>query len=157
MKSHWMGAAVLGAALVLSPVATADVAPEAPAQVTTEQQIDGVYGTHEGFREFFDALQKAAAARDKAALAGMIKYPFETQIAGKQVTLTSEADAVGTFDSLFSLPVLKDVTDQKWEELFVNYQGVMIGNGAVWFSPECLDTECKKLGPVKIIAINQPG
>lgn len=48
--------------------------------------------------------------------------------------------------------IVSAVTKQKYEDLFVNSHGVMIGNGQVWVNGVCKDDACKKRD-VKIITI----
>ena len=44
------------------------------------------------------------------------------------------------------------ITAQKWQDLFVNYQGIMIGNGQVWINGICKDDKCAAFD-VKVVTI----
>jgi hypothetical protein len=95
------------------------------------------------------------SAEDRAAVAAMVAYPFETTIAGEDVTLASKDEFARRYDELFTPAVVAAVEQQTYATLFANAEGVMIGNGEVWFSGICADATCSDAS-VKIIAVNQP-
>lgn len=41
---------------------------------------------------------------------------------------------------------------QRYGSLFVNYQGVMFGNGEVWINGICREASCKRFD-VKVVAL----
>ena len=48
--------------------------------------------------------------------------------------------------------MVKAVSEQDFGKVFVNQQGVMIGDGQVWLNGQCLDQSCTKT-EVKVITI----
>ena len=48
--------------------------------------------------------------------------------------------------------MVKAVSAQDFGKVFVNQQGVMIGDGQVWLSGQCLDAACTRT-EVKVITI----
>lgn len=153
MRSVRLAAVLFGAAILFTPGPSRADAGPGPAEM--DERLDALFGAHEPFHAFFDQLQKLAAEGDKAAIATLVAYPFETEVDKKKTVLKSEADFTASYDKLFTPGVLKEIEQQTYETLFARDQGVMIGGGSVWFAASCADDECKTLNPVKIIAINQ--
>ena len=57
---------------------------------------------------------------------------------------------------IFTARVRNAILRQRFEKVFGNYQGVMIGDGAVWFDHTCVRKDCKPpLGPIKIRTVNR--
>ena len=85
-------------------------------------------------RRFVRALQDAVEADDRPALAGMLRTPFTTHDRGREVRTYPDARAVlADLDALFTPRVRKAILAAKGDALFVRDQGVMIGDGEVWF------------------------
>ncbi len=125
-------------------------AASAHAQTAAEvdASLDALFGAHAPYRQFFDALQKAVGAGDKAAVAALVDYPFQARIAGKAVKLRDAAHFIADYDKIVTPKVKQAVAGQTYATLFANWQGVMIGDGEVWFSGVGKDNA------VKITAIN---
>jgi hypothetical protein len=85
----------------------------------------------------------------------MIAYPLETRIAGLPVTLAAPEDVVRRYDQLFTPLVVAAIERQTFATLFANAEGVMVGDGEVWFSGVCGDEACADVA-VRIIAVNPP-
>jgi len=113
-----------------------------------DSQLDTLFGAHEQYRTFFGKLKGAVAAADKQAVATMIDFPFATRIGGKAVKVRDVKHFVADYDKIITLKIRDAVAKQRYEDLFANWQGVMIGDGEVWFSG-IGDNDT-----VKIIAIN---
>lgn len=110
--------------------------------------LDALFGEHVPYRNFFERLKQAIANNDRAAVAAMIDYPFRARIGGKSVTLRDPAHFIAEFDRIVTARVRQAVLDQQYETLFANWQGVMIGDGEIWFSA------VGKKGEIRITAIN---
>ena len=50
----------------------------------------------------------------------------------KTVTINNAQEMLANYDSVFTENVKKAVAGEKVEDLFVNAQGVMVGNGELW-------------------------
>jgi hypothetical protein len=154
----------LGACLA-APAAFAQTPPPAPAPAAppaaadpaaaVDAQLDTLFGSHEEFKTFLADLQKATAAEDKKAVAGMIAYPFKTKVDGKDVTYENAKALTAAYDDVFTPATLLAIKNQTYETLFATDMGVMIGSGHVWFSQIMSDDPEPKPTGVKIIAINQ--
>jgi hypothetical protein len=143
--------------LVLSmAIALAAVAPAlAQSEAETSARLEALFGAHEPYEAFLATLKDAVSAKDKRSVAAMIAYPLGTRIAGEEVMLGSEDDLVRRYDQLFTPPVLAAALGQTYATLFATADGVMIGDGEIWFSGICADETCSEVS-VKIIAVNPP-
>lgn len=115
--------------------------------------LDDLYGDHAPYHAFFEKLKKAVAENDKKAVASMVDYPFMARIDDRAVTIRDAAHFVADYDKVFTTKVKRAVSNQTYPSLFANWQGIMIGDGEVWFSGICSDESCKQQA-VKIIAVN---
>lgn len=136
------------ALIVLSCVTAALGVPQAAAQTAAEMNatLDTLFGEHERFEVFLTDLQQSVVDDDEAGLAGMISYPISVNIDGTSTSIADEAEFASNFDDIVTADVKDAVASQNYENLFANWQGIMIGDGEVWFS--MVDNA------VKIITIN---
>ena len=79
-------------------------------------------------------------------LSGMINYPIFAKISGERAEFTTSEDFIENFDLIFNEKIRTAINNVDYNNLFSNYQGVMIGDGEIWMS--IID------GEMKIIAIN---
>lgn len=108
--------------------------------------------TAEEVRSFAREIQTAVAARSWAELAGRIQYPIT--VGGLRFTSAEQFAAydVGSLldEEFYSAVADTDCTGMN--TLFANWQGVMLGDGQIWFA-EVNDGNGDSLG-MKITAIN---
>lgn len=123
------------AAIVLA-CAVAWGAPQAVAQSATEvnEALDTLFGEHERLETFFSDVQQAVTDDDADAVAQMVAYPISISIDGETVDIAEESQFVADFDQIFTAEVKDAVRSQNYKTLFANWEGVMIGDGEVWFS-----------------------
>lgn len=97
---------------------------------------------------FFLVLQESVSkdARDKVA--DMINYPLRVNSGGHIEVIQKKSTFLKRYESVFTSQVKEALGKQNVSGLFVNSQGVMIGNGEIWFN--------KIFGSnnIRIIAIN---
>lgn len=120
--------------IVLAAALIAPVTVVAQTKAEVDASLDALFGSHQPYRAFFDALKKAIATDDKAAVAAMVDYPFQGRINGKAVKLRDTAHFVADYDKIVTAKVKDAVARQAYATLFANWQGIMIGDGEVWFS-----------------------
>lgn len=96
--------------------------------------LDTLFGDHTRYHTFFDNLKKAVAADDKAVVAAMIEYPFQVRIGGKSLKIRDAAHFIADYDQVITAKVKHALQGQTYETLFANWQGVMVGQGEIWFS-----------------------
>ncbi len=113
--------------------------------------IDSQLGDHKKYQAVIEALQKGVADHDAAAVAALVEYPIKVRV-GSEREIADEAAFVVAYDSIMTEPIAKVVTEQKYEDLFVNYQGIMFGSGEVWINGICKDDACTAFD-AKVITI----
>lgn len=143
--------------LLATSIALVWVVPAGAQNETTNQSIDQLLGDHTKYEAVINALQKAVAAHDAAGVAELVSYPIGVSVNGKETHIKSAKAFAEHYDGIFTPSITKAVTDQKYEDLFVNYKGIMFGDGQVWINGICHDNACKEFD-AKIIAIQEgPG
>jgi hypothetical protein len=97
-------------------------------------QVAGI-GDPESSARMLAAIQKAVRDGDKNALASMVAYPIKTYFSGKPRTIKNRRTFVKHYGEIIDRKVKDAVARQQAADLFANYQGVMIGDGQIWFGP----------------------
>jgi hypothetical protein len=143
----WCAAAAL--ALGLAAPAQAQDASEVIERLTL------LFGDAEPFVTAYEVITEAVATGDGEALADYFPYGETLMVNGEAVELESEFDLYQRYDELITAAIAEVVASQSFETLFVNADGVMFGDGAMWLSSICLDDACAET-EVKIIALNEP-
>ncbi|ATF95485.1 Uncharacterised protein [Cedecea neteri] len=149
MKLKHLGTSVLLAAMVCwSSLSTA----------TSEQEVnarlDQLFNTHQEYHNFLDNLQTQLISENKVEVAKLISYPIKVNIDGKKIKIKTPQQLIKLYGSIFTPALVKVVNTQQYKDLLINAQGVMIGNGQIWFSSVCGDNQCKK-STVLITTINK--
>lgn len=107
------------------------------------QQIDELLGEHAKYHAVIVEFQKAVSAHDAAGAAKLISYPIGVKVKGKETVIKSAKAFEQHYDDILTPAIRKAVVNQSYEDLFVNYQGIMFGTGQVWVSGICHDNACK--------------
>jgi len=100
-------------------------------------------------RAFLSSLVASVKAGDKTKIAAMVLYPLNVNTDKGHRIVRNSSEFVKTYDQLFTPAIKRAIERQVPECLFANWQGVMIGDGAVWF-------EEQHNGSVKIKTLNIP-
>lgn len=126
------------------------------AHAASEDDVNGAIdfnlGNHALFETSIKAFQQAVVSRNKADVAAFVRYPIVVRINGHKRTISSSAAFLKAYDQIMTPDIVAAVKGQKYEDLFVNYQGVMFGDGEVWINGICLDRQCKHTVP-KVVTI----
>ncbi|NKB17430.1 MAG: hypothetical protein HC770_03935 [Pseudanabaena sp. CRU_2_10] len=108
----------------------------------------------EDVKPFFEAIQKAVEQSDAVALSKIVKYPITLKTPkGQNIKVPDSKEFVANYPRFITPNWRKAVLEQKYKELFANWQGVMIGRGEIWFSSICMSEPCSKY-ELKITGIN---
>jgi hypothetical protein len=83
--------------------------------------------------QFLADFQKAVAADNAAAIAEMGRYPAEVVINKRRRKVKSRTEMEKLYPEIFTPCLKRVIAATRPEDLFANYQGVMLGGGAVWF------------------------
>lgn len=135
------------------PATPVAAAVDDPAAVN--QSIDDVLGDHVRYETVIRQLQQSVAARDAAAVASLVDYPFSTVRDGEPLKVADAEAFVREYDRIVTPAIADAITKQKYSQLMVNYKGVMFGNGEAWVNGICRDNACKDVD-VRVVAL-QPG
>ena len=107
------------------------------------------------FEAAFAELQKAVAANDRSRVADFVLYPLRVngwwdELKGKGTFMfATKPEFLDNYDDIMTPQVRKAIVQQKVANLFVNWQGVMVGNGEAWLSVSTKDP--KRYG---LVAVN---
>jgi hypothetical protein len=118
-----------------------------------DARLDLLFGEHDPYRDFFRELQAAVAANARERVAALVNYPLKTHIHGHVVHLRNPQQFIAQYEVLLSAKTQDVLAHQSFNSLFANSQGVMVGNGQIWFSGVCKDDLCKT-HTIKITAFN---
>lgn len=152
-----------------APIAeTAEVATnDAPKQAVTADSVKpnttstsahrfaaGGFDDDAAVLAFITLLQKNVAAGNKSAVAEMVNYPLslnQTKGTGKpqHTEIKNKASFLADYDKIITEGLKNTLKNQDMNDLFVRDQGLMLGNGDIWLSP---DAKTNKIG---IITINK--
>ena len=97
----------------------------------------------------FEALKAAIAQGNKAEVANHILYPLHVNNENDKRLIQTRGEFVKQYDTIITQSIKDAIANQSAEELFANYQGIMIGNGEIWLGGS---TDSPQV--VGIIAIN---
>lgn len=140
--------------LLAAPLVVAGIGPAFADESSVNQSIDQLMGDHTKYQAVILALQKAVAAQDAKGVAALVSYPIGVEVNGKETVIKSAKAFEEHYSGIITPRIAKAVTEQKYGDLFVNYQGVMFGDGQVWIAGICKDNECKNFD-VKVQTIQE--
>ncbi|MBA0432356.1 MULTISPECIES: hypothetical protein [Stenotrophomonas] len=132
--------------------AAAEPAGAAPADVSAEDaraRIETLLGDAAQYEKVFNAFKTAVVSGDRAAVVEEVRFPLNIS-GGKKITGPGEFQR--NYEKIITPAVVKAVSGQDFGKVFVNQQGVMIGDGQVWLNGQCLDQACAQT-EVKVITI----
>ncbi|MGH9654637.1 MAG: hypothetical protein ACRD6B_14375 [Bryobacteraceae bacterium] len=99
---------------------------------------------------FFEQLKAAVISHDVEKIASMASYPF---VLNGKASVPNRAAFISHYRQIFTPEVIEAVEQQSYDKLWSNWQGVMIGDGEVWFAGICPDSSCSSY-EIKIISVN---
>ncbi|TKH34024.1 hypothetical protein C1I59_21165 [Paenibacillus polymyxa] len=115
-----------------APATSSDTSsPAAPKASQNPFEVAGIQDP-KAFLDTFKALQKAVADNDKEKVANYILYPLRVNDSEKSLTIPNKKDFLAKYDQIFTDAIREALVNQKTDDLFVNYQGVMVGSGELW-------------------------
>lgn len=133
---------------VLAPVAPHGVEQDE----TLDVRLDKIAGIKPAAaRAFLGELQRTVGVTDRLAACALIKYPLRHRDGPVADALACQR----RYAEIFTADVIDAIRSQDFEKLFVNAQGVMLGDGQVWFAAVCLDRSCAQ-SELRVTAVNPP-
>jgi len=124
--------------------------PAAPAAAgDARARIETLLGDAAQYEKVFTAFKTAVVGGDRAAVVEEVRFPLNIS-GGRKITGPGEFQR--NYEKIITPAVVKAVSAQDFGTVFVNQQGVMIGDGQVWLNGQCLDKACTRT-EVKVITI----
>ncbi|AWH27792.1 hypothetical protein [Stenotrophomonas sp. YAU14A_MKIMI4_1] len=142
----------MDAAAAPTPAAEPAAPAVAPAETSADDaraRIDSVLGDAAQYEKVFNAFKTAVVGGDRAAVVEEVRFPLNVA-GGRKITGPGEFQR--NYETIITPAVVKAVSEQDFGKVFVNQQGVMIGDGQVWLNGTCLDAACTR-SEVKVITI----
>ncbi|WP_241696599.1 hypothetical protein [Stenotrophomonas sp. SAM-B] len=121
----------------------------ASANGDVRQRIEQVLGDAAQYETVFNAFQKAVNGGDRAAVVEEVRFPLNIANGAK---ITGPGEFQRNYERILTPAVRKAIAAQKFDDVMVNQQGVMIGDGQVWLNGTCLDQACSRT-EVKVVTI----
>lgn len=131
-----------------TPTAGAADTP-ASANGDVRQRIEQVLGDAAQYETVFNAFQKAVNGGDRAAVVEEVRFPLNIANGAR---ITGPGEFQHNYERILTPAVRKAIAAQKFDDVMVNQQGVMIGDGQVWLNGICLDQACSRT-EVKVVTI----
>lgn len=104
-------------------------------------------------KSFLESLKKSVEAEDKVYLSNVARYPLRYFENKKRKSVNGPAQFVKKYKAIFTDKVKHTIENQQYQDLFVDSEGIMLGNGEVWISGIVEKTTPPKT-LIKIIAVN---
>jgi hypothetical protein len=101
-------------------------------------RINGVYDasvTNQEIDCFLESLKKAVTQDDPAETAKLLSYPCRWNTKKHHKAIKSEKEFIQNYKFIMTGKVKQAILCTCIDDLFVNSQGFMLGNGEVWFDP----------------------
>jgi hypothetical protein len=118
-----------------------------------DKSIDLSVGNHVKVQALLTDLQRSVSQHNAAAVAALVHYPIKVNPGKHPITIKNSKAFIKDYDRIITADIAAAIYKQKYDALFVNSQGVMIGDGEVWITGFCLDKNCKnsdiKIGTIQ--------
>jgi hypothetical protein len=129
-------------ATVLVPITL--ISAQAPTPTNHDKSIDLSVGDHTKVHQILTDLQQAVSKHNPAAVAALVHYPIKVNPGKKPFTIKNEKEFIKDYDRIITPDIASAIYKQKYDNLFVNSEGAMIGDGEVWITGFCRDKTCKQ-------------
>lgn len=80
---------------------------------------------------FLDSLKKSVKAEDTVYLSNVAQYPLRYSENKKRKSLNGPVQYLRKYRVIFTDKVKRTIENQQYQDLFVDYEGIMLGNGEV--------------------------
>jgi hypothetical protein len=138
IRNELVSLILLASALLAPNLSSAQGSPE------LNKSVDMLLGDHVKVQRLLTDLQKAVAAHDAAGVAALVHYPIKVNPGKRPFIVKSPKAFISDYDRIITLDISEAILKQKYDTLFVNSQGAMLGEGEVWITSFCLDKNCTK-------------
>jgi hypothetical protein len=139
--------------LLASALFSPTTGPAQTAQTDLDKSIDLSVGNHVKVKTLLTELQRSVSQHNAAAVAALVHYPIKVNPGKHPITIKNPKAFIKDYDRIITPDIAAAIYKQKYDALFVNSQGAMIGDGEVWITGFCLDKNCKnsdiKIGTIQ--------
>ncbi|SEL88004.1 hypothetical protein SAMN05428989_2767 [Pseudoxanthomonas sp. GM95] len=134
--------------------------PSMPADAGKEAEVDAridkVLGDHKAYRSALERLQAAVGTDDRSGVAALVRYPLAVSTLTGKIQVDNAKDFIAHYPDIVTPVVAQAIAKQRYAELFVSQNGVMLGSGEVWINGVCHDPQCVDVD-VKVVTFQQGG
>jgi hypothetical protein len=109
-----------------------------------DKSIDLQLGDHVRVHQLLTDLQQSVVQHNAAEVAALVRYPIKVNPGRHPIMIRSPKAFIKDYDKIITPDIATVIEKQKYESLFINSQGAMLGDGEVWIASFCLDKGCKK-------------
>ena len=102
-------------------------------QTENRYELIGITNAKE-FEKSFNTIKHLVKNNEKSKVANYVSYPLNVNKEDKKIKIQSKEDFIKNYNSIITENVKKALLDQDVAKTFVNYQGVMVGSGEIWFT-----------------------
>jgi len=120
----------------------------------TAQAEESFYPVTTSDKAFFEQIRNAILTDDIDWLANSIAYPIVLRLPGNEITVRNKHDLKKRSKLILNERMKSVVRTQSPDTLFKNWQGVMIGDGEIWYSMIIEKGREKRGWVLRVIAIN---
>ena len=82
---------------------------------------------------FFHRVQSALQSNDRQTIAALVSYPALTSINHRRVHIRNQQQLLAHFEDIFDAGVRCSILNATEKDVWGNWQGFTVGDGAVWF------------------------
>jgi len=84
-----------------------------------------------------EKIYKAIVENKSKALADLMKFPTTITISGKENKFETKAKFLEKYSNIFTKAYRENIAKEKpSSDMFSNYQGIMLGDGIIWFTED---------------------
>lgn len=122
-----------------SAYATKNVPPEnnkttkRKVKVESRYEVAGITNAKE-FEKSFNSIKYLVKNNEKLKVASYVSYPLNVNKKDEKIKIKSKEEFIKNYDTIITEDVKKALLNQDVTKTFVNYQGVMVGDGQMWFT-----------------------
>ena len=96
-------------------------------------EVIGITNAKE-FEKSFNIIKALVKNNEKLKVANYVSYPLNVNKKDSKIKIKSKEEFIKSYDSIITEEVKKALINQDVAKTFVNYQGVMVGDGEMWFT-----------------------
>lgn len=102
-------------------------------KIENRYELIGITNAKE-FEKSFNTIKSLVKNNEKSKVANYVSYPLNVNKEDKKIKIQSKEDFIKNYNTIFTENVKKALLNQDVTKTFVNYQGVMVGSGEIWFT-----------------------